>query len=197
MTDTTQTLIRAFVAINPPQDVIARVETFQSALKSKVPTDWVRWTAPEQIHLTLRFLGNIPTSAVPQIESAIRSVCTGVRAFELSAGNFGWFPKGSRPRVLWLGVLGDLDAVNRLADAIIRSTADWGELEDRPFQAHLTIGRVKTKLPNEARKLTEVLAKFEAPKFAKWQVTHIDLMQSQLYPTGPVYTCIATVPLAG
>jgi len=192
-----QNFIRAFIAINLPQVVKTDLETFQRKLKSKIPTDWVRWTAPEQIHLTLRFLGNINIGSVPELESVLRNVCATVKPFELAAENFGWFPEGTRPRVLWVGVSGQLETLNQLAQAIISSTAKWGEPEHRQFQAHLTIGRVKTKIQTDLRKLTEILAQFKPGRFGQWQVTQIDLMQSQLYTTGPVYICIATAPLAG
>lgn len=192
-----QNFIRAFIAINLPQAVKTELETFQRKLKSRIPADWIKWTAPEQIHLTLRFLGNINAGAVPQLESVLRDVCARVQPFELAAENFSSFPEGTRPRVLWVGVSGQLETLNQLAQAIIRSTASWGESEDRQFQAHLTIGRVKTKTQTDLRKLAEILAQFKPGRLGQWQVTQIDVMQSQLYPTGPVYTCIATAPLKG
>lgn len=197
MNSADQNFIRAFIAINLPQAVKTELETFQCKLKSRVPADWIKWTLPEQIHLTLRFLGNIDAGAVPQLESVLRTLGATVQPFELIAENFGWFPEGTRPRVLWVGVSGQLETLNQLAQAVIRSTASWGEPEDRQFQAHLTIGRVKTKTQTDLRKLAEILAQFNPGRFGQWQVTQIDLMRSQLYPTGPVYTCIATVPLAG
>lgn len=197
MTNTTGNQIRAFIAINLPQQIKAELEAFQRALKSKVPTDWVRWTAADQIHLTLRFLGNIPAEAVPALESALQRVCAAAKPFELAAERFGWFPEGTRPRVLWVDVSGQLDALNRLAQAIIIETMDWGELEDREFRAHLTIGRVKTNIPTDLRKLSEILGKVQLGQLGQWQVTHVDLMRSQLHPTGPVYTRLASVPLRG
>ncbi|MCX7721780.1 MAG: RNA 2',3'-cyclic phosphodiesterase [Verrucomicrobiae bacterium] len=197
MTNSDQTTIRAFIAINLPHELKVSLGAFQRKLGSRVPSDWVRWTATEQIHLTLRFLGNVGAGAVPEITSALHNVCAATKPFELSAENFGWFPEGNRPRVLWVGVAGQIDKLNELAGAVAAATANWGESEDRQFQAHLTIGRVKTKLPNDLRKLAEILHEFRPGTFGLWRVTNIDLMQSQLYPTGPVYSCLATVPLGG
>lgn len=197
MTDTAQNTIRAFIAINLPEQVTATLCAFQRKLKSIVGVDWVRWTAPEQIHLTLRFLGNIPATSVTELGSVLQEVCVNARPFDLIAENFGWFPEGSRPRVLWVGVSGQIDVLNQLAEQVTVATANWGELENRKFQAHLTIGRVKTKSPNELHKLTELLTRVKPDKFGQWHVTQIDLMQSKLYPTGPVYTRILTVQLGG
>ena len=195
MTDKPSTWIRAFVAVNLPPEVEAEVERFQSELKSSLRGDQVRWTPLEQIHLTLRFLGNIAAGSVPDLEAALRRACAGVTQFELAAEGFGQFPEGTRPRILWVGVKGESDTLKTLVGRVVAETQAWGEREDKPFHPHLTIGRVKATQPRELRQLSEELRRVKAPCFGQWRVTQVDLMQSELSPSGAVHTCIAAIPL--
>lgn len=189
--------IRAFIALNLPPEVKAGLARFQDGLKGSWRSDWVRWTPPEQIHLTLRFLGNISADSVPELEAALRRACAGVSAFGLAAEGFGCFPDGSHPRILWIGMNGELDSLTSLVERVVRETGPWGEREDKAFHPHLTIGRVKTNHPHELRKLSEEISRVKSPSLGKWPVTQVDLMQSELSEQGACHECIATVPLAG
>ena len=181
--------------MNLPSEVKARVEDFQRGLKDSLRSDWVRWTPPEQIHLTVKFLGNIAADSVPDLGAALRHACAGVKAFELAAEGFGQFPEGTRPRILWVGMKGELDTLKRLVESVVRKTEAWGQTEDRPFHAHLTIGRVKTNHPRELRELSDALRLVKPTEFGQWRVTQVDLMQSTLSQAGAIHTGIAAFPL--
>jgi 2'-5' RNA ligase len=189
--------MRAFIALNLPPEGKAGVARFQGGLKGSWRSDWVRWTPPEQIHLTLRFLGNVAADSVPDLEAALRRACASVRAFELAAEGFGCFPNDSHPRILWIGVSGELDLLKGLVERVWVGTEPWGECEEKAFHPHLTIGRVKTNHLRELRKLSEEISRMTPPCFGKWPVTQVDLMKSELSPQGARHACIATVPLAG
>ncbi len=109
----------------------------------------------------------------------------------------GVFPTEARPRVLWVGLRGELDALRRLHAQIARETAAWGEREEREFHPHLTLGRVKSVRPAEVRAIAPALERVNAGDLGSWRVERVDLMRSQLSQTGATHTCLAGVPLAG
>lgn len=195
MTDKPSTWIRTFVAVNLPPEVTAAVERFQRELKDSLRSDWVRWTPPEQIHLTLKFLSNIAADSVPELEAALRRACASVPGFGLAAEGFGYFPEGTRPRILWVGVKGELDTLRTLVERVVAETQAWGEREDRVFHPHLTIGRVKTSHPRELGALSDALRLVKPAGFGQWHATQVALMQSTLSPQGALHTQLAAIPL--
>jgi 2'-5' RNA ligase len=196
MAEPTQT-IRAFIAIKLPSEVRAEVERVQHDLKSAVRGDLVRWTPAEQIHLTLKFLGNIPADSVPELEAALRRACAQVAPFEVSAEGLGAFPDWQRPRVLWVGVRCALAALRELQAAVALKTERWGEPEGRVFHPHLTLGRVKNVRPCELLELIAKTKSASAASLGTWQVTQVDLMKSELSQAGACHTCLHGVALAG
>jgi 2'-5' RNA ligase len=188
--------VRAFIAVNLPAPVRERLADWQRALKAQGGGAAVRWTPLEQIHLTLRFLGNVPTEAVPEIAAALQRAGAGTVPFELRAEGLGCFPNVRRPRLIWVGLAGDLVALRALQQAVARETAPWGEREDREFLPHLTIGRIKDGQTAAARLLAEALPGLAHQPPTAWRVTQVDLMQSVLRPAGAAHSSLATVPLA-
>jgi len=188
--------VRSFIAINLPPEVMAKLAEFQREFHAAVPGDDVRWTGPEQIHLTLRFLGNIAKSELSQVEDALRRGCQGVGPFALRARGAGCFPDIRQPRIVWVGFDGALDHLMRLEAAITRETERWGEREEREFHPHLTLGRVKKPSRDLASALGRHLEQARQRDFGSWQVEQVDLMQSDLSSAGPRYTRLAGVRLA-
>jgi 2'-5' RNA ligase len=189
--------IRAFIALPLPAEAKAATAVAQRELKSALRGGWLRWTPPEQIHLTLRFLGDIPAGDVPALAEALRRACAGCAPFDLHAGGLGVFPDARRPRVLWLGLGGQLDALRELQARIERETAAWGEPEDREFHAHLTLARLKNAPPAAARQVAQSLAQAKATNLAAWRADHLELMRSELSPAGARHSVLGTVALAG
>jgi len=188
--------VRSFIAINLPPAVLVKVAEFQSELRAAVPRDCVRWTQPEQIHLTLRFLGNIAEGELSQVEDALRRGCRGVGPFAPRARGAGCFPDLQRPRILWVGFDGALEPLLHLQAAITRETGPWGEREEREFHPHLTLGRVKRASRELASALARHLEQAGQRDFGSWPVEQVDLMQSDLSSAGPRYTRLAGVRLA-
>lgn len=188
--------IRAFIAVNLPPELKARMAQLQRELQKMTGGRAVRWTRSEQIHLTLRFLGDVPANAVADLHAALQRACTGIAPFELSAEGLGCFPNARQPRIIWLGLTGALDALQRLQARVEQETAAWGQREDREFHAHLTLGRVKPEFARTARPLAESFASRPKRSVGTWRVAQVDLMQSQLLPTGAEYAVMTSVPLA-
>jgi 2'-5' RNA ligase len=188
--------LRAFVAINLPDGVRSGLVRRRAGLKSALPGDGLRWVQPEQIHLTLKFLGAIPAASLPDLRAALSRACAGIAPFSLCAESLGVFPDARRPRVIWTDVNGDRESLRRLQEQIARETGAWREAEPRPFQPHLTLARVKHLNPREAQLLSEHLGGAAEVSFGSWAVTGIDLMQSRLRPAGAEYFRLAEFALA-
>ncbi|MDD3180881.1 MAG: RNA 2',3'-cyclic phosphodiesterase [Opitutaceae bacterium] len=182
---------RLFVAIDLPE--VVRCEL--AALAAPVPG--LAWTRPEQLHLTLRFLGDTAEELIPAIATTLATVA--VEPFVLPVSGMGVFPLRGLPRVLWVG-LGRahtrlFQLRQQVDDALLRVDMN---IEMRSFQPHITLGRIRTKPPLDKparNKLDDFLRRnntFEAPPF---RVSDFHLYSSDLRSTGAVHTVLHTFPL--
>ena len=176
---------RAFIAIELNASVHSELSSLQSILK-KSNAD-VKWVAAESIHLTLKFLGNIDTQKINEIEKILNEIATGVEPFVLTLKGIGAFPKLDYPRVIWVEVERGAPQSEQLAKSIEERLEGIGiPREDREFHAHITLGRVKS--PKNTDKLKETIesTKFEAESAV--DVNHLTLFKSQLTRDGSIYT---------
>lgn len=184
-------MIRAFIAISLPDEVRAALGQSSAVLAEQMPPRSVRWVKPDLLHVTLRFLGDTAVSQLPLIVSELDRIAGQHSSIRLQVDGLGCFPNRKRPRVIWAGLRGDVVAVNALKqdiDAVLEPMG-W-EREARPFRPHLTLGRVK-----DGRKLLGVSWGTEVEKMVV-PVTAVHLIESQLRPSGPVYTVRHTSYLA-
>jgi 2'-5' RNA ligase len=187
---------RLFVAIFPSADIVTNLQTIIACLAKHIPAPAIRWTPPEQIHLTLHFLGSIASTRIPEIESALASACDGHRRCAVRVSGLGCFPNPARPRVVWAGLAGDLAAMETLKNSIDAALLTCGgKREERAFHPHLTLGRVSQLNVMERKRMAEVLAGEQGGDFAGWQVDRVDLMQSVLSPQGATYRRLKSVAL--
>jgi 2'-5' RNA ligase len=188
--------IRAFIAIELSEEAQTALTNLQNRLKGVVPPQTVRWTAPESIHLTLHFLGNVAAHDIEKITEALRLAASACPPMSLTLGNLGCFPNTRRPRIVWTGVGGETQQLIKLHRELGDRLKGIGGFtpETRPYSAHLTIGRVKDNLPpSQLAQLGEAIERKQGQvgELADLWVTEISLMQSDLKPTGPVYTQLA------
>lgn len=189
--------IRTFIAVELPGDVQRGLVRVQEDLKRSHPP--VRWVSPERIHVTLKFLGEIPAEQVETVCQVVERVAASAVPFELEAVGAGVFPNLRRPRVVWVGVQGDLPALQALQERLERELAQAGfPREERPFSPHLTLGRVQDRAsPAEARSLGQLVGGLEVPSLGRWRVEEIVVMRSDLRPEGPLYTPLQVLRLGG
>lgn len=186
-------MIRSFIAVDIDAQVIAKLAAMIEQLKPQLTG--VRWAAPGNIHLTLKFLGNIEESKINPIADALRSRLRLFRPFSISVKALGVFPGPRQPRVLWVGLSSARLAT--LASEVEFALRPLGFTpESRAFTPHLTIGRWREKSPAPAS-LTMELAKWRASYFGDSEVAHVRLMQSVLGPGGAEYRPLAVVPFRG
>jgi 2'-5' RNA ligase len=152
-------------------------------MAENVPDRAVRWVAPDNMHLTLRFLGDTPEDKLPVIAAELDAITQQFQPFQLHLNEIGCFPNRKRPRVIWAGLEGELKTLNVLQSRIEKAVQSLGwEEDDRPFRAHLTIGRVKDSSQAARLSWEQQLDRQVVP------VTAVNLIESQLRPSGPVYT---------
>jgi 2'-5' RNA ligase len=184
-------LLRAFVAVEIPKDVLAALEAVQSELKRRLRARWVR---SGSMHLTLKFLGSIPAGQVASVADAMQVAAAGHTGFSLTAAGIGVFPGIRRARVIWAGFSGRTDLLGDLQRSLDEKLAALGfPREERPFRGHLTIGRFSEPVAPEL--MADVLNAFSARTFGECAVKELVLFQSDLQPKGPVYTALARAQL--
>ena len=185
-------LLRAFVAVEIPEDVRAALDAVQERLRQQLVR--ARWVRSGSMHLTLKFLGDIPAAQVAGVADALRVAARGHAALRLSAAGIGAFPGLRRPRILWAGFSGETEPLADLQRSVEEGLAALGfPREERPFRAHLTLGRFSE--PVAPGPLGEALKAFATASFGEFAVQELVLFQSELKPSGAVYTALARVKL--
>ena len=185
--------IRAFLAIEPPEDIVQAMLRLQEKLKREV-SGRISWTRPEGWHLTLKFFGDDSMEDVEKISSAVQNRVASGLSLNLKIEKLGVFPDARKPRVLWCGTSGD---VEKLAALHKQLDADFTGIgfpkEDRPFRAHLTLARIKD--PRSPAGIDKALQKYRDFSTGVFFVRELILFQSKLTPQGALYTRLATFPL--
>ena len=187
---------RLFVAIALPDVIREKMLRVQHELQALTPRGVVRWTKPEQFHLTLRFLGDVSSKQVAALQESVRTVCAGVPALHLCAHGVGFFPNTRSPRVIWVGIT---DGENRLAD-FQRKIEDVvqpysAERGGERFAGHVTLGRLNSSKYHGINVLTESAGAMKDSKFGQWTVREIEIIRSELLATGSRYTVLAAFRL--
>ena len=154
----------------------------------------VAWVNPGNIHLTVKFLGNVAQDRSDALVAALTSAVGDVAAFDATIHGVGAFPSLTRPRVIWAGATDGADAMVEVARRVDEALAPIGfPREERPFSPHATLGRVRRPGSNPA--LTDALRAQEARDFGRMHVASLRLMRSELSPRGARYTELAIVAL--
>lgn len=187
--------VRAFIAIALPQMLVEQLKRLQQQLGADVGGDTVHWTKPDQLHLTLKFFGNVRGDGVSDLKSALTRACAGQETFQLTLEGLGCFPNARIPRVVWVGINGELEPLRKLHMEIDRQTQGFGDhTEQRGFQPHLTIGRVKVQ-GKDARRVGEAVERAAVSRPGAWMVREVELIQSKLAREGATYSTLANARL--
>ena len=185
-------IIRSFIAVELPGELVRQLRDFQAGLKSP-GVRMAKWVDPGSMHLTLKFLGNVEVKGLSAVKDETAAAVGSSRRFHLFTGRTGFFPDPRRPRVYWLGLEGDVDALVTLHKTIDAAMSKLGYArENRPFTAHLTLARLREESSTGDRldfaRMAQAKA-FDPP--CKIEVGSVALMRSRLTPQGAVYTRLA------
>ena len=188
--------LRLFIAVRLPDEVKRRIEHAQRQLRGAVGETAVRWTPPEQLHLTLRFMGNVDAAKLEDLQARLVQSCATTGPLRLQARGIGFFPVRGLPRVVWVGIEDPEGKLPVLVSALERSTAAFSsEPAGKKFTGHITLGRVRTIGQGQARLLATEAATLGRGELGEWVAKEIDLMRSELSSTGAQHTRVATFPL--
>jgi 2'-5' RNA ligase len=188
--------IRSFIAIELPEEAKKGLARLRKELE-RDEHKFVKWVDPGGIHLTLKFLGNIPSKRVAEITEAMERAAQGISPFNLEISGLGAFPSLKQARVFWVGIGGEVDKLSGLQQNIDSALAALGfAKEERPFMPHLTLARIREGAsPPEKRSFGELVGSTIFEDKYHVEVEAIRLMRSQLTPTGAIYTCLSVVEL--
>ena len=189
-------MLRSFIAVKIPTEVQSAIARNTASLQKNLPRPLVRWVAPQNIHLTLKFLGNVSPANLERLADVLKTEAATHDPFAISVGELGAFPTPRRARVIWVGLEApaDLTALQRGVEA---AAAQLGYAsDDRPFSPHLTIGRVGQNV--STADLQRIRAALEATTVGALGVVPVEavhIYKSDLRPGGSVYTHLYSLPM--
>lgn len=188
--------LRAFIAIELPKPLQDAIEKQTVRLRQTLGDEIVRWVPTQNMHLTLKFLGEIATSHVEFLKQLVAQEASSHPSFELQIGGLGSFSTSRRPHILWAGLHAPVGLVS-LQKSIEASASRLGyEREEREFSPHLTLGRVRQNIDQtEVQKIRTALDTIQLGNIGITRVDSIHLIKSDLHPSGPVYTKLFSAPL--
>ncbi len=186
--------LRTFLAFGLPSGVTRRVAAIQRDLAARGLK--MKWIRPENVHLTIKFLGNVPVAELEKVAQAASDITARSAPMSLRLQGLGVFPGIKRPNVLWTGLTGDNRSLIEFHDRLEEALAGAGfEKDRRAFKAHLTIARIKSAVdPRRLAEAMEECGQFPETELPARQLT---LYKSELRPSGAVYTVLQQFPLSG
>ena len=184
-----RTTWRVFCAFELPELLRGRIKQHIQQVREAVPDVAASWSRPENIHLTMKFFGNVDQGKTPLVSEALARVAKGSSPFEIVVGGTGVFPRPSRPQVLWIGIDDQTGALAKLQQRVEDECAREGfAKEDRVFRPHLTIARIRK--PQNTNRLAEAHLQREFPA-VELVLNELMLFRSELSPKGSKYTPIS------
>jgi RNA 2',3'-cyclic 3'-phosphodiesterase len=190
-------LLRVFIAIELSEQVCDAIQKQTTRLRQLLGNDLIRWVPTQNMHLTLKFLGDTATSHLDFIKQLLTREANSHQQFTLQLSGLGAFPNSRRPRLLWIGFHAPADLAS-LQKSIESGTTRLGyEQEERAFSPHLSIGRVRQNLsPPEMQKIRTALDTIQLGNIGLARVDFIHLYKSDLQPSGSIYTKLFSAPLS-
>ena len=188
-------LQRTFIALEIPQEIQQIIHKEIAHLRNTIGT-LIRWVPSENMHLTLKFLGNISPANLDMVTQMIRAEADSCQPFVMQVGGLGSFPSPKRPRVIYIGLQAPAE-LEALQHGIESATTRLGyESEERSFSPHLTVGRVRQNiLASDQQKIQRALEETQIDSLGTARVDSLHLYNSELKPTGSVYTRLFSAPL--
>lgn len=188
--------VRAFIALEIPPLIQESIEKQTARLRHELGNDHVRWVPTHNLHLTLKFLGDVATSHMDFIKSMLNQIAETHTAFDLQIGGIGSFPNLKQPRIIWVGIYAPAGLVPLQKSIEERIVRLGYEKEERPFSPHLTLGRIRQKLTAlETKKISNTLSTIQLGKIGIARVNSLHLYQSDLNSEGSLYTKLFSTPL--
>lgn len=186
--------MRAFVAIPLPDDIKQYARMMRNKLGMARPD--IKWVEYQNYHLTVKFLGEVAETDLPEIKHQLALAAEAVEPFNLSAGGIGFFPNSIHPRVMWIGIKGEIEKAEFLCDRVDAYLNSAGFPPEKSHRVHLTLGRIRSE--KNMKEMLNLLEKYpDRNKLRSFRVEQFHLMQSVLDAQGPQYSILDTYRLNG
>jgi 2'-5' RNA ligase len=189
-------MLRSFIAVKISQEIQSAIARSIAPLQKSLPKPLVRWVAPDNVHLTIKFLGDVSPANLDQLAEALKTEVRNHEIFTIPVGGLGAFPTSRRARVIWIGLEAP-GALNSLMRGVEAVAARLGYAsEDRPFSPHLTIGRVGQNASTaDLHRICAGLEGMSIGAFGTVLVDAVHIFKSDLLPGGSVYTRLYYLPM--
>jgi len=185
---------RVFCAVELPEHVQEQLQEHIGRLRKQIPDAAASWSRVENIHLTLKFFGNVAVDRIPSISAAASRAVAEFSTFPIAIGNTGVFPRPSRAQVLWIGVTDISGKLSALQERLENECAAEGfPKEDRAYRPHLTIARIRK--PEGVRRLADAHLQMQFNP-TEIELKELILFRSELSPKGSKYTAISRHPIS-
>jgi 2'-5' RNA ligase len=189
--------LRVFIAIELPAHVCDAIQKQTVRLRQTLGNDLVRWVPTQNMHLTLKFLGDTNSSHLDFLKQMLAREADSHPQFDLQLGGLGAFPTLRRPHLLWIGIHASADLASLQRDVEAGTTRLGYEQDERAFSPHLSIGRVRQNInPPESQKIRAALDTIQLGNIGVARVDSIHLFKSDLQPSGSIYTKLFSAPLS-
>ncbi len=190
------TLLRVFIAVEIPLSIRQAIHNQTESLRAALGRDLVRWVPIENMHLTLKFIGDVSSTNLKFISQMLTVETKNCAPFSMDMGGLGSFPTSRRARVIWIGIHAPA-ALTSLQRGLESAASRLGyEAETRPFSPHLTIGRVRQPASaSDQQQVRAALDRTSVSALGRADVTTVHLFKSDLKPSGAEYTCLFSAPL--
>ena len=194
----TEKQVRSFIAIPVPDEGIQALQAVIHDFDAEIGRH-MRWVRPEGLHLTLKFMGNIPAGMVDRVLADLPTVTAKFSSFKVGIAGFGAFPNLRQPRVLWAGLDGDLATLASMQLAVDDAVGNLGlPKEQRDFSPHLTLGRVRREVTDgQLRKIGEVVSAANLADAPSWTASAVNLMRTELDPAGSRHYLVGSATIGG
>jgi 2'-5' RNA ligase len=188
--------LRLFLALPVPSEIKVALATAQNELRNLLAPRAASWTKPGNMHLTLRFLGEVGSDRIEALIASVITATTGFGALPLVAERLGAFPDLRYPRVVWAWAHDEADRVAELQRRVVVATDDFTrERAEERFTGHITLARVKQIKRPQAETIASFIKDAANRQFGAWTAGHLELLRSELSPGGSRYTCVTKFPL--
>jgi len=190
-------LLRVFIAIELPTHVCDAIQKQTARLREALGSDFVRWVPTQNMHLTLKFLGDTSSSYLDFLKQMLIREADSCPQFDLQLGGLGAFPNSRKPRLIWIGIHAPSNLASLQKNIEAGTTRLGYEQEERAFSPHLTIGRARQNVsPTDLQKIRVALDAIQLGNIGIARVDSIHLFKSDLQPGGSIYTKLFSAPLS-
>ncbi len=185
--------MRTFISVELTDEIRGKIaETIEKLRLTNTP---VKWVEEKNLHITMKFLGEVKESEVEKLIAIVEDNVKGISFFNVKYEGMGTFPASTSPRVVWIGTSKGGEELKIIADSLEASLSKAGfKSEEREFTPHITIGRVKER--KNIPELLKAIEKVKNSKFGEMLVDHISIMKSTLTPKGPIYEVVKKIKLS-